>query len=74
MQLAEATAEHKRTRREERQGKTPQGRQFFQLAQQEVDRGNLKAAIQNLQMALTFEPGNAGFESLLADWKARPQS
>jgi DnaJ-class molecular chaperone len=74
MQLAEATAEHKRTRREERQGKTPQGRQFFQLAQQEADRGNLKAAIQNLQMALTFEPGNAGFESLLADWKARPQS
>lgn len=71
MQLAEAAAEHKRARIEARQGKTPQGRQFFQRAQEEADRGNLKDAIQSLQMALTFEPRNAGFETLLADWKVQ---
>jgi DnaJ-class molecular chaperone len=71
IQLAEATAEHRRARKEETQGRTPQGRQFFQRAQQESERGNLKGAIQNLQMALTFEPGNEGFEALLSDWKSR---
>jgi DnaJ-class molecular chaperone len=71
IQLSEATAEHKRAQKEERQGKTAQGRQFFQLAQKEADHGNLKAAIQNLQMALTFEPGNAGFKALLEEWKER---
>lgn len=71
MQIAEATAEHKRARTEERQGKTPQGRQFFQRAQQDAEGGNLKGAIQNLQMALTFEPDNAGFRSLLQEWRSR---
>ena len=71
MQLAEATAEHKRALVETRQGKTPQSRQFFQRAQEEADRGNLKDAIQSLQMALTFEPGNLGFETLLASWRAQ---
>jgi DnaJ-class molecular chaperone len=71
IQLAEATAEHRRARKEEQQGRTPQGRQFFQLAQQEAERGNRKGAIQNLQMALTFEPGNAGFASLLSEWKSQ---
>lgn len=72
MQLAEATAEHKRARIEARQGKTLQGRQFYQRAQEEAERGNLKGAIQSLQMAVTFEPGNTGLEQLLADWKAQP--
>ena len=71
MQLAEAAAEHKRTQSEERQGKTAQGRQFFQLAMQDSDRGNIKSAIQKLQMALTFEPANEGFKTQLKEWKAQ---
>ena len=71
MQLAEAAAEHKRAQVEERQGKTPQGRQFFLRAQQDAESGNLKAAIQNLQMALTFEPGNSGFQAQISEWKAQ---
>ena len=70
MQIAEAVAAHKRSQKEERQGKTPKGRQFFQLATQEAERDSLKAAIQHLQMALTFEPANQGFQAQLAEWKA----
>jgi DnaJ-class molecular chaperone len=67
MQLAEAQAEHKRAQVEERQGKTPQGRQYFQKAQQDIERGNPQAAVQNLKMALTFEPSNEGFKTLIAE-------
>ena len=71
MQLADATTEHKRARDEELRGKTPEGRQFFQLALQDADRGNIKSAIQKLQMALTFEPASEGFKEQLAEWKAQ---
>ena len=67
MQLATAQAEHKRVQAEERQGRTPQGRQYFQKAQQDLAQGNARTAIQNLQMALTFEPGNEGFKAQIAE-------
>ncbi|MEE3332163.1 MAG: J domain-containing protein [Myxococcota bacterium] len=70
MQLATAKAEHKRAQAEERQGKTPQGRQYFQKAQQDLEQGNARTAIQNLQMALTFEPGNEGFKAQIAELRA----
>lgn len=65
IQLAEAKAEHSKRDQEERQGKTPQGRQFFQKAMQELAAGNKAGAISNLQMAMTFEPGNTGFKQKL---------
>lgn len=70
MQLADAQAGHKRAQVEERQGKTPQGRQFFQRAQQDIQRGNPQSAIQNLQMALTFEPNNDGFKAQIEELRA----
>lgn len=69
MQLAEARASHVRKNSEERQGKTAQGRQFFQKAQTALDRGDLQGAANHLQMALTFEPQNEGFKDLLSELK-----
>jgi DnaJ-class molecular chaperone len=74
MQLAEARATHARQHSEERQGKTAQGRQFFQKAQTALDRGDLTCAANHLQMALTFEPGNDGFQELLAELKQEIKS
>jgi len=70
MQLAEASAEHAKQDVAERRGQTPQGRQFFQKAEAEIGRRNWQGAIQNLQMALTFEKDNALFKDKLAEVKA----
>ena len=67
MQLAEAQAEAGRQASEARSGRTPQGRQFFKLAENDLQRGDLAAAARNLQTALTFEPENQGFKDLLAE-------
>ncbi len=64
LQLAEAESAADKTL-EERMGTTPNGRRFFTLAHQEIDRGHLAAAARNLQMALTFEPANAFFKQKL---------
>jgi DnaJ-class molecular chaperone len=69
MQLASAAAEADRRSSEERGGRTPQGRQFFKLAEADIARGNWAAAARNLQTALTFEPGNALFKERLAQAK-----
>jgi DnaJ-class molecular chaperone len=71
MQLAEAEAAHAKQDVAERKGQTPQGRQFYQKAEAEIARQNWAGAIQNLQMALTFEKGNPLFEEKLADVKRR---
>lgn len=69
MQLGEAQAEAGRQASEERGGRTPQGRQFFKLAETARSRGDLVAAARNLQTALTFEPDNALFREVLAEVK-----
>jgi DnaJ-class molecular chaperone len=69
MQLADASAEADRRSAQERGGRTPQGRQFFKLAETDVARGNWAAAARNLQTALTFEPDNALFKERLAQAK-----
>jgi DnaJ-class molecular chaperone len=71
MQLAEAKAAHARQDAEERQGKTPQGRQFYQKASQDIARGDLASAEQNLRMAMTFEPGSAFFKEKLEEVRKR---
>jgi DnaJ-class molecular chaperone len=65
MQLADASAEAGRRDSEERGGRTPQGRQFFKIAQADASKGNWAAAMRNLQTALTFEPDNPVFLDLL---------
>jgi DnaJ-class molecular chaperone len=66
MQLAEAQAEAGRHTTEERQGRTPQGRQYFNLALGDLKRKDYASAERNLRTALTFEPENAGFKDQLA--------
>jgi len=69
MQLSDASAEAERRSAQERGGRTPQGRQFFKLAETDIARGNWAAAARNLQTALTFEPDNALFKERLAQAK-----
>ena len=69
MQLADASAEADRRSAQERGGRTPQGRQFFKLAEADIARGNWGAAERNLRTALTFEPDNALFKERLAQAK-----
>jgi len=66
MQLAQAQAQAGRRAQEDR-GRTPQGRQYFNLASGDFDRGDFASAERNLQTALTFEPGNATFQQRLAE-------
>ena len=56
-------------RRRSAAARTPQGRQFFKLAEADIARGNWAAAARNLQTALTFEPDNALFKERLAQAK-----
>jgi len=74
MQLAEAKAAHTRRDTEARQGKTAQGRQFFSKATAALQRRDFAAAINHLQMALTFERGNPLFEEKLAEARALKKS
>ncbi len=71
MQLAEAEAAHAKQDAAERKGQTPQGRQFYQKAEADMKKQNWAGAIQNLQMALTFEKDNALFKDKLAEIKQR---
>ena len=67
MQLAAARAAHAKTESERRTGTTPQGKQFLLKAEGDIRKENFSGAVQNLQMALTFEPGNSGFKELLEE-------
>ncbi len=67
IQLAEAVASHAKTESARRTGTTPQGKQFLLKAEEDLRSQNFASAIQNLQMALTFEPGNAGFKEMLEE-------
>ena len=74
IQLAEAKTAHVEQRKAEARGATAQGRQFHAKAEADQKRGHLAGAIQNLQMALTFEPNNAGFKSLVEELRARQKA
>lgn len=71
IQIAEARQSHTTQQKAERRGATPQGRQYHAKAEAEIKAGNLPAAIRHLQMALTFEAGNAGFKAMLEELRAR---
>jgi DnaJ-class molecular chaperone len=64
MQLAEAAAVSSRAQ-SEAQGRTPQGRQYFNMASANLRQGDFASAVRNLQTAVTFEPDNAHFKEEL---------
>ncbi|MCH7892819.1 MAG: molecular chaperone DnaJ, partial [Gemmatimonadetes bacterium] len=72
MQLAAAAAAHAKTESEKRTGTTPQGKQFFMKAEEDLRRNDTASASRNLQMALTFEPDNELFKAQLKE--ARDQT
>lgn len=74
IQIAEARNAHVERRKAERCGATPQGRQFHGKAETDLKAGNLAGAIQNIQMALTFEAGNAGFKAMLEELRERKKA
>jgi curved DNA-binding protein CbpA len=67
MQLADAEAAGSRKQTEAREGRTPQGRQYFNLASASLRQDDFASAVRNLQTAVTFEPGNAFFKEQLAE-------
>jgi curved DNA-binding protein CbpA len=69
IQLAEAEAAAGKQSVEQRLGSTPNGRRYCTMALADIDRGDLKAAARNFQMALTFEPANAFFKQRLEELK-----
>ena len=66
MQLVDAQAEAGRQATEHR-GRTPQGRQYYNLAEADMRRRDYAAAARNLQMALTFEPDSEFFTAELKE-------
>jgi len=72
IQLAEAASEGGRKDTEKRQGRTPQGRQYYNLAAADMKRKDWQAAERNLRTALTFEPDNEFFKSELAEIRRKP--
>lgn len=71
MQLSEARSAAGRHDQEKRQGRTPQGRQFYKAAEGDMTQANWSAAARNLQTALTFEPGNELFMEKLAEVRSK---
>ena len=67
MQLAEAEAAGSRKQTEAREGRTPQGRQYFNLASASLRQDDFAGAVRNLQTAVTFEPDNDYFKEQLAE-------
>lgn len=66
MQLAEAEAAGSRKQTEAREGRTTQGRQYFNLASASLRQEDFASAVRNLQTAVTFEPDNTFFKEQLA--------
>lgn len=71
IQLAEAKSAHAEQRKAEIRGATAQGRQYHGKAEAAIKSGNLAAALQHIQMAIAFEPGNAGFKTMAENLKAK---
>jgi DnaJ-class molecular chaperone len=67
MQLADAEAAGNRKQTEAREGRTPQGRQYFNLASANLRQGDFAGAVRNLQTAATFEPDNEYFKEQLVE-------
>jgi DnaJ-class molecular chaperone len=65
--LAEAEAAAEKSATEAHQGTTPNGRRYFSMANNSEKQGDIKGAVRNLQMALTYERDNALFKEKLEE-------
>jgi DnaJ-class molecular chaperone len=74
IRLGDAASAGSRQDTETRQGRTPQGRQYFNLATMDANRGDWAAAARQLQTALTFEPDNEFFKSELKSARAKARA
>lgn len=72
IRLAEASSTGGRKDTETRQGRTPQGRQYYNMAAADMKREDWAAAERNLKTALTFEPDNEFFKSEIAEIRKKP--
>ncbi|MCH2185364.1 J domain-containing protein [Myxococcota bacterium] len=70
IQLAEARAAHQRESLLTRQGRTAQGRDLYRKATEAMADENWPAALQSLQLALTFESDNTFFQDQLDSLRA----
>lgn len=61
LRFTQKTAQTAQRVREEEVGKTPKGREFFQLAQEERKKENIAAAVRNIKIALAYESDNPRF-------------
>jgi curved DNA-binding protein CbpA len=62
--------EKKKKAQAEQIGTTAKGRQLFQRALKDMEEEKPEAAMRNLKMALTFEPGNQLFKDKLTELEA----
>ncbi len=67
MQLSQARNAAGKHDQEKREGRTPQGRQFYRAAEADMLQSIWSAAARNLPTALTFEPDNELFKEQLAE-------
>ena len=56
------------------QARTPQGRQYFALAEAALKRSDHASAVRNLQTAVTFESDNEGLKTLLDETRKKLRS
>lgn len=69
--LVEGGAQADKKVADERHGKTPNGRRYITLANEDLAKEDWQAARRNLRMALTFEADNAWVQEKLAELKEK---
>ena len=74
IQIAEARSAHVEQRKAAARGSTARVGSSSPRPRRTRRRGNLASAISNLQMALTFEPANAGFKAMIEELKTRQKA
>jgi hypothetical protein len=74
LRLSHELEEEAKTEVQQQRGTTPNGKRYLALCEEEERRGALAKAIQQLRMAITFEPKNIAFRQKLdrleQQWKA----
>jgi len=64
--------EQKQQQREAREvARTPQGKKMYQAAVAEMQKGNYKQALKNLQSALLFESGNDALKAVIEECRQK---
>ena len=67
LRFSEEMEHEARIEKQQEQGKTAQGRNLWKKAQENIAKGDYRAAARDLQTALLFEKGNEMFKSKLAE-------